>query len=79
LSDKKEVEIIYCPIGDMTADLLTKPLQGSQFKKFRDTILNVQCDLSRPPINSVAMIHKSALRKGNNRLRDVWIRDLSVS
>jgi len=34
LGDKKELEIIYCSTGDMTADLLTKPLQASQFKKF---------------------------------------------
>jgi len=34
LADKKELEIIYCSTGDMTADLLTKPLQASQFKKF---------------------------------------------
>jgi len=71
---KNEVEIIYCSTGDMTADLLTKPLQGGQFKKFRDTVLNLQCDVSRPP-----KIHRSALRKGNNGLRDVRISDLGVS
>jgi len=43
---KREIEIMYCPTGDMTADLLTNPLQGSKFKKFRDTILNLQCDVS---------------------------------
>ena len=37
----KEIEIIYCPTGDMCADLLTKPLQGSLFKKFRDNIMNI--------------------------------------
>ena len=38
----KEVEIIYCPTGDMVADLLTKPLQSRLLKTFRDTILNIQ-------------------------------------
>jgi len=47
--NKKEVEMVYCPTGDMMADLLTKPLQGSQFKKFRDAILNVQEHALRTP------------------------------
>ena len=42
----KEVEIIYCPTSDMLADLLTKLLQGSLFKKFRVNILNVQDGVS---------------------------------
>jgi hypothetical protein len=37
----KEVSIKYCPTGDMTADFFTKPLQGSQFKKIRDLIMNI--------------------------------------
>ena len=70
---KKEVEITYCPTGDMTADLLTKPLQGSQFKKFRDTILNIQCDVSRPPMNGMAIIHRSVLRREHDGQRNVKI------
>ena len=57
----KEIEIIYCPSGDMHADLLTKPLQGSLFKKFRDSIMNVQNDASVAP--AVTMMHRSVLRK----------------
>ena len=56
--------MVYCPTGDMTADLLTKPLQGSQFKRFRDAILNVQENASRPPPKlGVTMMHRSVLRK----------------
>ena len=47
----------------MISDLLTKPLQGSQFKKFRDAILNVQEDASRTHNIGVSMMHRSVLRK----------------
>jgi len=36
-----EVTIEYCPTDEMNADVLTKPLQGSTFRKFRDRILNI--------------------------------------
>ena len=38
----KEVLTSCCPTDDMVADFFTKPLQGSKFLRFRDTILNVQ-------------------------------------
>jgi len=86
---KKEVEMVYCPTGEMLADLLTKPLQGSQFKHFRDAILNVQEDASRTQVNGVSMMHRSVLRKEprecsdqeheSNGNRVVKIKDLRVS
>ena len=39
------VSYYYCPTDatdDMIADFFTKPLQGSKFLRFRDTILNIQ-------------------------------------
>ena len=30
----------YCPTEDMIADFFTKPLQGSQFRKLRNLIMN---------------------------------------
>ena len=45
----KEVEIIYCSTGDMLSDLMTKPLKGSLFKKFRENMLNVQDGASLSP------------------------------
>jgi hypothetical protein len=36
-----EVSIEHCPTGKMVADYFTKPLQGAQFKKLRDIIMNV--------------------------------------
>jgi hypothetical protein len=36
---KGEVRVEWCPTKDMVADFMTKPLQGSLFKKFRDLIM----------------------------------------
>ena len=36
---KGEVRVQWCPTKDMVADFMTKPLQGSLFKKFRDLIM----------------------------------------
>ena len=35
-----EIEIVYVPTEDMTADILTKPLQGEQFLHLRQLLLN---------------------------------------
>ena len=41
---RKEVRIIHCPTEEMIADYFTKPVQGSLFRKFRNTILGVSED-----------------------------------
>jgi hypothetical protein len=38
--EKKDIKIEYLPTGKMTADILTKPLQGDLFKKMRCQLLN---------------------------------------
>jgi hypothetical protein len=37
--EKGNVEIQYCPTDKMTADYMTKPLQGKKFTKFRNEIM----------------------------------------
>jgi hypothetical protein len=37
--EKGNVEIQYCSTDDMTADYMTKPLQGKKFMKFRNEIM----------------------------------------
>ena len=37
--DSKEVKVTYCPTLNMIADILTKPIQGSQFYYLRDILL----------------------------------------
>jgi hypothetical protein len=39
--DSKRVKIEHCPTGDMLADYFTKPLQGPQFRKLHDRIMNI--------------------------------------
>ena len=37
--DSGELEIVYLPTGDMRADIMTKPLQGSLFRAMRDELM----------------------------------------
>ena len=36
-----DVSLVWCPTGDMIGDFMTKPLQGSLFRKFRDQIMGM--------------------------------------
>ena len=47
-----EMRVEYCPTEDMVADLFTKPLQGTLFRKLRRIILNLPDDA--PMTNSKA-------------------------
>jgi len=38
---KRDISVEWCPTGDMTGDFLTKPTQGSLFRRFRDLIMGV--------------------------------------
>jgi len=38
--EAKEIEVVYCPTEDMIADILTKPLVGTQFINLRNALLN---------------------------------------
>ena len=40
----KELRVEYCPIGDMIADIFTKPLQGTLFPRLRNSLLKVPSD-----------------------------------
>ena len=39
--EKGNVEVKFCPTDEMTADYMTKPLQGEKFFKFRNEIMNL--------------------------------------
>ena len=41
-SHNGEVQIVHVPTGEMIADALTKPLQGKEFYRLRDLLLNHQ-------------------------------------
>jgi hypothetical protein len=40
-SEKGNISIEYCPTGKMTADFMTKPLQGSLFEHFKSQIIGI--------------------------------------
>ncbi len=40
--DKDEINLMYCPTGEMIADFFSKPQQGSMFRKFRDVVMGVK-------------------------------------
>lgn len=39
--DNGTIKLIHCPTEDMVADILTKPLQGSQFTILRDALMGI--------------------------------------
>ena len=39
--ERGEVKPVWCKTGDMIADLMTKPLQGKSFIKFRDLVMGM--------------------------------------
>jgi hypothetical protein len=54
-----ELNVEYCPTLDMIGDYFTKPLQGSLFRKFRNTILGVdEADIPTYNANARAMLKK---------------------
>jgi len=49
----KEVQIKWCPTKEMVADFMTKPLQGSHFRRLRDLIMGMtSVKRSKSPISS---------------------------
>jgi hypothetical protein len=52
--DSKEIKMEYCSTTEMTADILTKPLQGAQFFKLRDQLLNTQGKTNRRGVLEIA-------------------------
>ena len=55
----KEVEIKWCPTKDMVADYMTKPLQGSHFRRLRDLITGMtSIKRSKNPTSSSVKLKK---------------------
>ena len=38
---RKEISIVHCPTENMISDYFTKPLQGAQFRKLRNSVLGI--------------------------------------
>jgi len=55
----KEIEIEWCPTKEMVADFMTKPLQGSHFRRLRDLIMGMtKVDKSKIPIKNTYTVTK---------------------
>ena len=50
----KDMKVLHCPTGEMTADFYTKPLQGALFLKHRNSVLGLN------PVNFPAYIKAHA-------------------
>ena len=51
--DSGDINLRYCPTEQMWADVLTKPLQGVQFRQMRAILMNCPIDYSEdPPLTS---------------------------
>jgi hypothetical protein len=64
--EKGDMIIEYCPTADMISDVLTKPLQGSPFRKLRALLLNLKDD---PTPTAVVLAHRSVLEPITTRSR----------
>jgi Reverse transcriptase (RNA-dependent DNA polymerase) len=64
--NKGDMVVEYCPTADMISDILTKPLQGSPFRKLRALLLNLKDD---PTKNAVVLAHRSVLEYKTARSR----------
>jgi hypothetical protein len=58
---KGEVQVEWCPTTEMIADFMSKPLQGSVFKKFRDLIMGLL-----PMKEAMQLITRDKVRKNNH-------------
>ena len=46
--DNGEIKVIGCPVEEMWADILTKPLQGIAFQTMRDQLMNCPINYEDP-------------------------------
>jgi len=62
-----EISIEYCPTGDMVGDYHTKPLQGKQFRRFRNTILGID-NADEQEISAYNKAAKTLLKEKKEKL-----------
>jgi Reverse transcriptase (RNA-dependent DNA polymerase) len=68
--NSKHVKIEHCPTADMIADFFMKPLQGTQFRKLRDQIMNIAPSSAYHSKNSG---HRSVLKPKSPSSDDISI------
>jgi len=70
-----ELDLQYCPIEQMWADVLTKPLQGAKFCLMRAFLMNCPLDYSEDHNNDVLPTSTPTLSKTKNIVRpsSLWM------
>jgi hypothetical protein len=72
----KEIEIEWCPTKEMVADFMTKPLQGSHFRRLHDLIMGTtSIKKAKFPSKSTVMVTK---RDGRVKVRALERRRTAV-
>jgi hypothetical protein len=66
-----KLHVEYCPTEEMLADLFTKPLQGSAFRKFRDAVLNIYSLADDRATNPIASRSQECVGESMYGLADV--------
>ena len=61
---KGHVNLEWCPTTEMIADFMSKPLQGSLFRKFRDIIMGI--DIVKPGVEVSKKSGKEVSKKSGN-------------
>ena len=72
----KEIEIEWCPTKEMVADFMTKPLQGSHFRRLRDLIMGTT-SIKKAKIPSKSTVTKTK-RDGRVKVRALERRRTAV-
>ncbi len=66
----KEVQIKWCPTKEMVADFMTKPLQGSHFRRLRDIIMGMT-SVKRPMNPSTSSVKVGTLVRNKTAERPI--------
>jgi hypothetical protein len=66
--ERKNLQIQYCPTDKMTADFMSKPLQGSKFRIFRQQILGECSQMSKESHSSGEQKKRGPQQKTEKRV-----------
>ena len=65
----KDIEVKWCPTKKMVADFMSKPLQGSNFRRLRDLVMGMtSIKKSKIPSKSTVTVAK---RDGHIKVREL--------
>ena len=66
---KGDAQIVHCPTDMLIADFYTKPLQGKQFRIFRNLILNLDEPVALNHSKAESIENKESTNLGSNKIK----------